>query len=89
MDDILLKKDAVITLYGKNDGEYFFEVTIQKDYVDFIGGNFHGKWLEFQPELDILNIRDEGDEYIYYGSLNQEQLKKKLEIRDFKVIYEK
>jgi hypothetical protein len=87
-DEILNKKDSVIIIYDIIDGDDYFSVDIKKNYGDYIGGNFHDKFIEFQPELDSLEIKDLGDEYVYYGSKTNKQLKKELEDRGFKTITE-
>jgi hypothetical protein len=73
----------VMQLYDLIPGDDFFE-DIKKDYCDYTGGNFHGKNIEFQYELDNLEIEDLGDEYAYYGPKSREELKEELELRGFK-----
>lgn len=83
-NDRLSKSDAVIVIYDLMPGDDFFEVDIKKDYGDYSGGNFHGKNIDFEYELDNLEIEDLGDEYAYYGSKSREELKEELERRGFK-----
>ena len=81
VDSKLSKKDCVIILY--DDGNEFFSVDIDKDYGEYIG-KFDGEFL-FQKELDLLNIKLEYDEHIYYGNKSINQLKKELIDRGFNV----
>lgn len=84
LNDTLFKKDTVIVIYELEPGDDFYPVDIKKDYGDYIGGNFHDKNIEFQSELDSLEIEDLGDEYAYYGSKSRKELKEELERRGFK-----
>lgn len=77
----LSKDECVVVLY--DDGEEFFSVDIDKDYGEYIG-KFDGEFL-FQEELNLLNIKLEYDEHVYYGDKSINQLKKELIERGFKV----
>lgn len=79
-NDKLSKKDCVIVLYN---GDGYFSIDIDKDYGDYIG-KFDGEFM-FQNELDLLDIKLESDEYIYYGDMDINQLKNELINRGFKV----
>ena len=83
--NILRKSESIIVLYETILGDDYFSVDINKDY-----GEYHGKFdeygfIEFTPELDELEIRNGGDEYIYLGELSQSELRIELENRGFKV----
>jgi len=80
-DSKLSKDECVIVLY--DDGEEYFSVDVDKDYGEYIG-KFDGEF-SFQKELDILNIKFEGDEHIYYGDKSVNQLKNELINRGFRV----
>jgi hypothetical protein len=80
-DRNLSKNDCVIVLY--DDGEEYFSVDVNKDYGEYIG-KFDGEF-SFQKELDILNIKYEGDEHIYYGDMSFNQLKNELAGRGFRI----
>ena len=83
IEDALYKKDALIVIFNKEDDEDYYPIIItHKDK----GGNYYGKWKEFQPELIELNIREEGDEWYCESSISRSQLKTKLESRGFNFI---
>ena len=83
----LYKKDAVINLYPLQEGEDYFEINI----THINGGNFFGKWIEFQPELDELRIIESDDDWMCVDEdangniITREELKVKLEARGFNV----
>ena len=81
--EYLYKKDAEIILYpliDDTDEYYSIYITHKKDR-----GNFYGKWLEFQPELDELGIIEEFDEWMCDKKTPREELKLELEKRGFNV----
>jgi hypothetical protein len=77
--DILHKKSAVIIIYELEQDDDYFSLDINKNYGSY-SGKFEGI-LEFQDEINSLNIKLEYDEYIYEGYLNRDQLKNELERR--------
>lgn len=84
-NDHLYKKDAKIIIYSFiDDDDDFFPIYITHKEL---GGNYSDRWLEFQPELDELNIIGDGDEYICDNDTitTPEQLKIELEKRNFLV----
>lgn len=77
----LYKKDAIIVLYEKEADEELFNIYITNKNE---GGDFYGKWKDFQPELSELCIVETEDEWQYDG--DRLELKLKLEQRGFNVI---
>ena len=79
----LYKKEALIVLFNKEEDEDYFPILITKKDI---GGDYYGEWLEFQPELDELQIIEDGDEWISLKEIDRMKLKEELEARGFNVI---
>ena len=87
-NDYLYKKDALFELYSLQGIEDYFSINITHKNER---GNYYGKWLEFQPELDELQIIEGGDEWLCVDEdvnekiISREDLKVKLENKGFTV----
>lgn len=81
--DKLSKDDAIIDIYDILEGDDYFSVDVRKDRGEYSEG-FDGELL-FQNELDQINIKRDGDEWVYYGDLNRYQLKDDLVKLGFRV----
>lgn len=81
--DYLYKKDAEIILHKLEEGDDCYSIDItNKEYR----GNYFGKWLEFQPEIDELNIVESDDDcWMCDKEFPREILKVELEKRGFYV----
>ena len=81
----LYKKDALFELYSlENNCDYFSIYITNKTNR----GNYYGEWLEFQKELEELEITDVGGDEDWIcekEGITRELLKIELEKRGFEV----
>lgn len=78
--DYLYKWDALFVLYEKEEKEDYGTIHLTSKTF---GTCFH--WIEFEPELNELEIKWDGDECFCSRDVDRLELKKELEARGFDV----